>query len=119
MLIKAVDTVMLFVEDIDAQLAWYQATLELPLRFRHGDWAVFDVGPIQLAMHGGAEFGARVSTQRAIVSLEVDDYAAAKQTLEGRGVAFHFENETPNARFGTFRDPEGTEIQISQRLNTP
>ena len=113
MLIKGVDTVMIFVEDMDAALDWYQTVLELPVRRRHGDFAVFDVGPIQLAMHGGAVFGDQ-TTQRTVVSLEVENYKAAKELLESRGVEFTFENESPNAIFGTFRDPEGTEIQILQ-----
>jgi catechol 2,3-dioxygenase-like lactoylglutathione lyase family enzyme len=114
LLVQGVHTVIIFAQDMDAQLAWYHDVLGLGVRFRFGDFAVFDTGPIQLAMHGGAEPAAGAGPQRTIVALTVEDYAGAKAALEARGVKFTFENETPTAKFGTFLDPEGTQVQILQ-----
>jgi lactoylglutathione lyase len=55
------------------------------------------------------------------VALEVMDVDAAVAELEGRGVRFHvppkdFPDDTPDARIAFFRDPDGNELQLVQRL---
>ena len=56
-----------------------------------------------------------VNRFRDVDRLAVADYPAAKQTLESRGCTFVFENESPNAIFGTILDPDGNALQIQQR----
>ena len=115
MKVNGVATVILFVHDMDRQIEWYRDVLGLGVKSRHGDFAVFDLGGnVQLAIHGGVESDVAGAGQRTTVVLEVDDYDEAKSTLAERGVSMVFENESPRARFGTIRDPEGIEIQILQ-----
>jgi predicted enzyme related to lactoylglutathione lyase len=100
---------------MERSLKFYNEVLELPLAMRHGDFAAFKTAGATLALHGGADFAAAAGTQRTIVGLTVADYAAAKATLEERGCTFVFENQTPASIFGTFTDPDGTQVQIMQR----
>jgi catechol 2,3-dioxygenase-like lactoylglutathione lyase family enzyme len=116
MLMQGVDMVLVFVTDMDRSLAWYRDVLELPLRMRHGDFALLDTGGVPLALHGGAEPTPAGGNHGTLASFAVKDYDQAKAKLEARGCRFSFENRTPNAVFGTFSDPDGTPIQISQRL---
>lgn len=107
--------VLIFVTDMDRSLAWYRDVLELPVRFRSGDFALLETGGVPVALHGGAEPLADGASQNTLASFGVDDYAAAKATLEARGCVFGFENETDTSRFGTFKDPDGTALQIVAR----
>jgi catechol 2,3-dioxygenase-like lactoylglutathione lyase family enzyme len=115
MLVQRIDTVLIFVTDMDRSLAWYRDVLELPVQSRHGDFAVLGTGGVPLALHGGAEPCQVGTNHGALVSFQVADYAAAKATLEARGCHFIFENEAGGTVFGTFLDPDGTPIQIVQR----
>lgn len=116
MLIHGVDMVLVMVTDTARSVAWYRDVLELPVRFHHGDFAILETGDIPLALHGGAEAGAGAPQGRGTIAvLRVEDYAEAKATLESRGCTFVFENETPQARFGTLLDPDGNPLQILSR----
>jgi catechol 2,3-dioxygenase-like lactoylglutathione lyase family enzyme len=105
--------VLVFVTDFERSLAWYRTVLELPLRQRHGEFAVLDTGGVPLALHGGAEPCERSGNHGTLVSLAVAEYAAARAALEARGCRFVFENSAGGRSFGTFLDPDGTPIQIS------
>lgn len=55
------------------------------------------------------------------VALEVVDVDVTVAELEGRGVVFHvppkdFPDDAPDARIAFFRDPDGNEMQLVQRL---
>ena len=55
------------------------------------------------------------------VALEVVDVDATVTELQRRGVAFHvlpkdFPDDAPDARIAFFRDPDGNELQLVQRL---
>ena len=116
MLVTGVDMVLLFVTDMERSLAWYQGVLGLPLRFRHGDFAVLETGGVPLALHGGARPCGTPESHGTLLSLAVADYPAARATLEARGCAFTFENRSERAIFGTFADPDGTPLQIQGPL---
>lgn len=115
MLIKGVDMVLVFVTDVDRSVEWYRQVLELPLKSRHGDFAMLDAGGMALALHGGADPADVNRGQGTIAVLRVADYDAAKQLLESRGCEFVFENSTPQAVFGTILDPDGNPVQILAR----
>ena len=117
MLVKAVDMIMVMVTDTQRSVDWYRDVLELPVRMHHGDFAILETGNIPLALHGGAEGGAPPN-RGTLAVFQVEDYASAKATLEERGCTFVFENETPQARFGTLLDPDENPIQILSRIKT-
>ncbi|MFQ5460273.1 MAG: VOC family protein, partial [Anaerolineae bacterium] len=113
MLVRGVDMVIVFVSDMDRSLAWYEQVLGLVPKVRHGDWATFDLPGTTLALHATGDMP--TGGQRTMACFDVEDYAAAKSDLEAKGCRFVFENSTPASIFGTFTDPDGTQLQILQR----
>jgi len=103
--------VLVFVTDVADSVKWYEATLELPVLYKDEGFASLGVGDQRLALHAG---GSSVAKTGSTPVFKVDDYPTAKATLESRGCEFNFENETPNAIFGSFQDPDGNSLQIMQ-----
>lgn len=116
MLVKEIPMVLVFVSDVERSAAWYQETLELPLVYKDGGFASFQIGGQRLAVHASEAAGAGGKQSGGMPVFEVAAYEQAKATLEQRGCEFYFENETPNARFGSFTDPDGNPLQIMQSL---
>lgn len=117
MKVNGVDMVMVMVSDTARSVAWYQEVLGLGLRMQHGDFAVLETGDVPLALHGGRQEGEASASLGTTVVLRVDDYAASKAELEGKGCRFVFENTQPHAVFGTFLDPDGNPLQILERTS--
>lgn len=115
MQVNGVDMVMVMVSDTAKSVGWYRDVLGLAVRMHHGEFAVLETGNVPLALHGGREEGAADANRGTTVVLNVDDYAASKAELEGKGCRFVFENTQPHAIFGTFLDPDGNPIQILER----
>ena len=116
MLISQIPMVLIFVSDVERSVGWYQDTLELPLLYQDEGFASFQVGDQRLAVHARRSDDPAQTGGGTTPVFQVADYASAKITLEGRGCEFYFENETPNARFGSFTDPDGNPLQIMQNL---
>jgi predicted enzyme related to lactoylglutathione lyase len=111
--VPTVDHVWFWVADMDRAVGFYTESLGLPMRMRHGDdWAELDAGGIRIGLHGagGREAPARGGT----VVFAVDDLDLAKAALEQRGVAFddHLGEVPGYARYASFRDPDGNEMQL-------
>lgn len=75
-------------------------------------FASLGVGSQRLGLHAGEVLSGDRSGSMPV--FEVDDYSETKAALELRGCDFYFENETPKAIFGSFRDPDGNSLQIMQ-----
>lgn len=117
MQINGVDMVMVMVSDTARSVDWYRDMLGLTVRMHHGEFAVLETGNVPLALHGGRSEGAADAGRGTTVVLNVDDYAAAKAELEGKGCLFVFENTQPHAIFGTLLDPDQNPIQILERTS--
>ncbi len=113
-MIQALDSILIFCRSVDNSVAWYQDVLGLGLRHRHGDFAVLEAGELRISLHGGAPAEGYAGGGVTPV-LRVADYEAAKAALEAKGCRFGFENQAGNARFGSFRDPDGNPLQILAR----
>lgn len=116
MFVSQIPMVLIFVSDVERSAKWYQETLEIPVLYEDTGFASFQVGGQRLALHYGEAAGSGNASSGSLPVFEVADYVAAKKTLESRGCEFYFENETPNARFGSFKDPDGNPLQIMQSL---
>lgn len=116
MLVKEIPMVLVFVSDVARSVAWYQETLELPLIYKDKGFASLQVGEQRLALHSGDSAGEKLTKGGSIPVFRVEEYQAAKAALELRGCEFYFENSTPNAVFGSFRDPDGNPLQIMQTV---
>jgi catechol 2,3-dioxygenase-like lactoylglutathione lyase family enzyme len=108
-----IDHVYYWVSDMDRAAKFYEEILGLSMGRREGsNWAELDGGTIRLALHGAIE-GHAQDPGGATVSFSVTDLDAARRELESRGVEFDHVGEVgEEARYATFRDPDGNTLQI-------
>lgn len=111
MVVNGISMVLIYVSDVADSVKWYEATLEFPVLYQDEGFASLGVGGQRLGLHAGGSSAAEPGISPVF---KVADYPAAKVTLESRGCEFNFENETPNAIFGSFKDPDGNSLQIMQ-----
>jgi predicted enzyme related to lactoylglutathione lyase len=114
MTVGRIDHVYYWTVDMDRAVKFYQEVLGLTLVRRDAsNWAMFDAGPVRLALHGAVE-GRPIETGGATAVFRVDDLDAARAALEGRGAEFeeHLGEVEGYARFATLRDPDGNRVQI-------
>ena len=111
MMLTGISMVLIFVTDVGESVKWYAATLELPVLHQDDGFASLGVGDQRLGLHSGGSSEVKAGSTPVF---KVNDYPSGKATLESRGCEFYFENETPNAVFGSFRDPDGNALQIMQ-----
>lgn len=109
-----VDTVFIWVTDLARSLEWYSA-LGLEPGPRFGPWQnVVVAGETRFALHEGPR---APGPSTAVPSFRVDDLDATIERLSGRRIApsDHEITDTGVARFITFRDPDGNDVQLLER----
>ncbi len=116
MIISDIPMVLIFVSDVRHSSQWYQETLELPVLYRDDGFASLQVGSQRLGLHAADAAGHEAPQAGSTPVFGVADYQQTKALLESRGCQFDFENQTPNAIFGSFSDPDGNPLQIMQSL---
>lgn len=108
------DHVYYWTSDMDRAVKFYEDVLGLRLLRREGaEWALFDAGPVRLALHGATE-GHPAEPGGATAVFAVEDLDAARSGLDARGAEFdeHVGEVEGFARFTTLRDPDGNPIQL-------
>src|ERR671923_2654151 len=90
-LVTGVDFVAQMVKDFDRAVAFYGETLGLPRSVHNRDrgFAEFETGNLTLGLIDPAKMGLEHHVGHNTIALHVDDVAAARATLESRGVQFH------------------------------
>lgn len=108
-----VDTVFIWVTDLDESLGWYKAIGFEPGP-RYNTWQVMTVdGETRFALHQGIR---SEGPSTAVISFRVDDLEAEVARLDGQGIRPLDEmTDSGTARFVTFADPDGNEIQLLER----
>jgi len=104
--------VYLFVSDMDRAVAFYRDVLELEFAYRTGDeWAQFNAGMLQLALHGTTHVAGRPG---GTIAFTVDDLDASKTKLASRGVEIGHEGGggERGPRFVEFADPDGNMLAL-------
>jgi predicted enzyme related to lactoylglutathione lyase len=77
-------------------------------------WIEYELGNATLGL--GAYPGWSPSKDGAMISLEVEDFAAAIAELKKASIPFHFEpTETPVCHFAIVRDPDDNAVMVHQR----
>lgn len=108
-----VDTVFVWVNDMDSALAWYE-TVGFEPGPLYGTWQIMNVvGETRFALHQGIRPG---GPSTAVLSFRVGDLEAEIERLGREGIAPVDEiTDSGTARFVTFNDPDGNEIQLLER----
>ncbi len=108
-----VDTVFIWVSDLDLALDWY-GRIGFQPGPRYGTWQVIDVpGDTRFALHQGMR---PEGPSTAVPSFRVDDLDREIERLGTVDIlARDPVTDTGTARFTTFVDPDGNEIQLLER----
>lgn len=114
-MITKLDFVGIPSEDADRSRAFYVDTLGL----RPDESADYEVwaGETCFGIWEPAKFGMEFAPQRnAHPALHVEDVAAARSELEGKGVEFSGETlDTGVCHMALFRDPDGNDLMLHSR----
>ena len=117
-LISGVDFVSVPTRDLSAAMAFYGETLGLPLsvHIEGKPFAEYDTGNLTLDIIQPDRMGLPFAPNRNHVALHVDDVAAARATLEARGVAFEGDSfDTGVCHMAFFDDPDGNALMLHHR----
>ena len=116
--IRGVDFVAVPTRDFDRAVEFYGTTLGLErsayLPERH--YAEFETGNLTLSVIVAEEMGLQFNPNPNHIALHVDDVAAARAELEGRGVQFQGDIfDTGVCHMGFFADPDGNMFMLHHR----
>ncbi|UGS33916.1 VOC family protein [Capillimicrobium parvum] len=117
-LISGVDFVPISSKDVVAAAEFYGRTLGLERAVYLPDrgFAEFDTGNLTIGIIDGERMGIGHHVSRNALALHVDDVAAARATLEGRGVPFQGETmDTGVCHMAFFTDPDGNALMLHHR----
>ncbi len=117
-LVKGTDFITLGTRDIAAAEKFYAEVLELPIGKRWGEMpgVEFETGNLTLAIMQADAFGVEFEPHSLPVEFHVDDFEAAKATLESRGVEFRGETlDSGVCLQAFFTDPDGNALAIHHR----
>jgi predicted enzyme related to lactoylglutathione lyase len=117
-LVRGVDFVSIPTRDIEASVAFYGETLGLPRSVYRPDrgFAEFETGNLTLNVFDPSAVGREFAPAPNPVALHVDDVAAARATLEGRGVRFFGDIvDTSVCHMAFLADPDGNALMLHHR----
>lgn len=117
-LVSRVDFVPICTHDLGAACAFYGAALGLrrSVYVPERNYAEFEIGNVTLSIADGEKMGIGHHVQTMPLALHVDDVAAARATLEERGVQFHGDIlDTGVCHMGFFADPDGNALMLHHR----
>ena len=117
-LIGGVDFVSMPTRDLEAAMAFYGETLGLPRTayFEGRPFAEFETGNLTLGVIVPERMGMTFTPSPNQLALHVDDVAAARAELEGRGVTFDGEIfDTGVCHMAFFADPDGNRLMLHHR----
>jgi len=117
-LITNVDFVSVPTRDLDAAMRFYGETLGMPrpMHIEGKPFAEFETGSLTLSVIEPDKMGLEYAPNRNHIALHVDDVAAARSTLESRGVSFQGETfDTGVCHMAFFSDPDGNALMLHHR----
>ena len=117
-LVTGVDFVTIPATDIDASASFYGETLGLPFVKQWGSMPAkeYQAGNLTLAVMDPTAFGQEFHAHKVPVALQVDDVAAARETLESQGVQFVSDLiDSGVCHQAIFLDPAGNALDLHHR----
>lgn len=117
-LITAVDFIGIPTRDLARAVDFYGKTLGLvrSVYMPERNFAEFETGNLTLNIMNAEKMGLEHSSVRNAVALHVDDVAAARSMLEGRGVTFAGDTfDTGVCHMAFFQDPDGNSLMLHHR----
>ena len=113
--------VILYVQDMDAQVSFYRDLLGLEVRESKDQddwtgvhWVELETGSCTLALHAGGQ--RRLGADAPKVVFRVPDVPAARQQLVQRGVPMgEIRSPAPGVQVADGVDPEGNRFSIESR----
>ncbi|HLE95407.1 MAG TPA: VOC family protein [Acidimicrobiia bacterium] len=109
-----IDTVFVWVTDLDRSVAWYRE-FGIEAGPRHGTWQTMTTdGTTRFGLHQGER---QRDDPTAAIAFGVPDLEAEMSRLAGLGIdpVDSEVTDTGAARFITYRDPDGNEVQLLER----
>jgi catechol 2,3-dioxygenase-like lactoylglutathione lyase family enzyme len=117
-LITGTDFITVSTEDFEAATAFYGEVLGLPLSKRWGDMpaAEFETGNLTIAVMQSDAFGLEFRANTHPIEFRVEDFEAARDELESRGIEFKGETLDSGVCYQAFfADPDGNALAIHHR----
>jgi len=117
-LVSGVDFVPLPTRDLETAVEFYgtKLGLECSVYRRDRHFAEFETGNLTLSVMDPQAFGLPHNLSANAIALHVEDVAAARATLEGRGVVFSGETfDTGVCHMAFFADPDGNALMLHHR----
>ena len=117
-IVTGVDFVGVPTRDLDTAVEFYGETLGLPrsVYLKERNYAEFETGNLTLSLFDAEGFGLTHQVNPNAMALHVDDVAAARSELEGRGVDFVGDTlDTGVCHMAFFTDPDGNELMLHRR----
>ncbi|HEU4973780.1 MAG TPA: VOC family protein [Baekduia sp.] len=117
-LITGVDFVGIPTRDLARAVEFYGTTLGLPCSAHRPDrhHAEFETGNLTINIMNAEAMGLEHVPFRNPIALHVEDVAAARATLEERGVAFPMDTfDTGVCHMAFFEDPDGNALMLHHR----
>jgi predicted enzyme related to lactoylglutathione lyase len=116
--VERTDFVSVPVQDMGRAKRFYSETLGLPLVSGDDAWPEFQLGEnVSLYLIDPTNIGQRFTAPHSSsIALRVADVAAARESLEAKGVAFDAETfDTGVCHMALFRDSEGNALMLHRR----
>jgi predicted enzyme related to lactoylglutathione lyase len=115
---ERVDFVALYTQDLDRAKQFYGETLGLTRdeRGTHPDYPQYDIGGTTLLVTNPTAFGGTFAPSLGGFAIRVPDVAAARESLEGKGVTFAGPTiDTGVCHMAPFTDPDGNTLVLHHR----
>ena len=116
--VKGVDFTTVPTRNYEESAKFYGEVLGLEFGKRWGDMPAgeFETGNLTLALMQMDAFGQEFRPNGGAIALHVDDVAAARAELEGKGVTFHMDDiDSGVCHMGFFNDPDGNPLMLHHR----
>lgn len=116
--VREVDFVIIGSTDIDRSLEFYENTIGLQKSKQWGEMPAheFETGNVTLAVVQVDCIGMEFVASNTPIAFQVDDVAAARAELEGKGVTFLGDAiDSGVCHMGMFSDPDGNALMLHHR----